>query len=253
MTTTKIYKDTLYALFNYDDSSLSYSAFCVFDLSKLGEHGKIVGDFLHGYSVIENNDHLRSLAVNNKFITVFSTSGKLFLSKTDNTSFTEVETLFKTRPYSNAHMDIAGQHLLLTLDTNFYLRDLNAPEMSPETTLSPKNSKIIQTTNDNHEESSPTHRPFIEETPQTSSTPRECAILPSLNNVPISQPTENSFFFPPVFLAYSMAVVIIFLVVAVIYLYFTKRKLDKEKEENNDRDVLSKCSTRQTLLSSDSG
>jgi len=149
-------------------------------------------------------------------------------------------------------MDIAGQHLLLTLDTNFYLRDLNAPEISPETTLSPKNSKIIQTTNDNHEESSPTHRPFIEETPQTSSTPRECAILPSLNNVPISQPTENSFFFPPVFLAYSMAVVIIFLVVAVIYLYFTKRKLDKEKEENNDRDVLSKCSTRQTLLSSDS-
>jgi hypothetical protein len=128
VTKTKIYEDNLYALFNYDDSSLSYSALCVFDLSKLENDDQTVGDFLHGYSVIDNNDHLRWLAVNDKFITVLSTSGKLFLSKSENTLFTKVETFPKSGPDSNVHMDIAGQHLLISLDTSFYLCDLNAPK-----------------------------------------------------------------------------------------------------------------------------
>ena len=166
MTATKIYEDNLYALFNYDESALSYSALCVFDLSKLENKNQIIGDFLQGYSVIGDNDHLRSLAVNKKFITVLSSSGKLFISKTEDILFTEVDTLPVSGPDSNVHMDIAGQHLLLSHETNFYLSDLNPPKP----TLPPVTLKIIQTAKD-HEEIFPTDHSYLEKSPETSSTP----------------------------------------------------------------------------------
>lgn len=252
VTTTKTYEDNLYALFNYDDSTLSYSALCVFDLSKLEDKNQMIGDFLQGYSVIDDNDHLRSLAVSNKFITVLSTSGKLFLSKTEDISFSEVDTLPISEPDSNVHMDIAGQHLLLSHDTSFYLSDLNPPKP----TLPPVTLKIIQTAKD-HEKKFSTDQPYLEKSPETSSTPE--ALLPFVRNqkslelenqsiIPKSQ--EISFANPPAFLVHPFGVIILLLIGIVIFLLFTKRKVAKEKKK--DQEVFPKGSTRQTLLSSDS-
>jgi hypothetical protein len=255
VTTTKIYEDNLYALFNYDDSSLSYSALCVFDLSKLENDDQTVGDFLHGYSVIDNNDHLRWLAVNDKFITVLSTSGKLFLSKSENTLFTKVETFPKSGPDSNVHMDIAGQHLLISLDTSFYLCDLNAPKP----TLPPMTLKMIQTANDNHEELVPTEQPYTKEDPV--STAKEIHdFLPSVNRdsspenasvSPMRKSTEVSFASPHAILGCSLVGVIVLLIFIVVYLCLAKRKLE-EKKNSQEREVFRKSSTRETLLHSDS-
>ena len=258
VTTTKIYEDNLYALFNYDDSSLSYSALCVFDLSKLENDDQIIGHFLHGYSVIDNNDHLRSLAVNDKFITVLSTSGKLFLSKIEDTPLTEVDILPESEPDSNVQMDIAGQHLLISLDTRFYLCDLNAPKP----TLPPITLKIIQTANDNHEELLLTEQPFIEEDPVSPSVKEIRAFQPSVNrdssneNVSVSpismrKSSEINYASPHAILVYSLFGVILLLIFIVINLCFAKRKLE-EKEQNQEREGLRKSSTHQTILHSDS-
>jgi hypothetical protein len=258
VTTTKIYEDNLYALFNYDDSSLSYSALCVFDLSKLENDDQIIGHFLHGYSVIDNNDHLRSLAVNDKFITVLSTSGKLFLSTIEDTPLTEVDILPESEPDSNVQMDIAGQHLLISLDTNFYLCDLNAPKP----TLPPITLKIIQTANDNHEELLLTEQPYIEEDPVSPSVKEIRAFQPSVNrdsshkNVSVSpismrKSSEINYASPHAILVYSLFGVILLLIFIVIYLWLAKRKLEK-KEQNQEREVLRKNATHQPFLHSDS-
>ena len=155
-------------------------------------------------------------------------------------SFTEVELL--PQSLTNGYMDIAGQHLLLSFDSTYYLYDFNAPRPTPSPKSLPTETnvatdKLTQTHNTTLAVSS---YPTIYVSEQTPLPPLTSSLVPfSLSSV-------------PAFIIYSMGLAIILLLAAVVYLYCTKKGSDDSKDENLDI-TLSESSTRRTLLSSDTG
>ena len=162
-------------------------------------------------------------------------------------SFTKIELL--PPPLTNGYMDIAGQHLLLSFNSTYYIYDLSAPNTTPS-------PKVLTTES---------HAVTDKITP-SSELPKEdrrsgfLLAFSDVHDLPaptaISRPLTPTpgFWSVSSITICSMGLVMALLLAALIYVSCAKKRSDENKEENLEQlRPLSETLTQRTLLSSDTG